>query len=237
MKKITIISAVVLLVLIGGISFYKLNNKVVITDPNNIIINSVVFKCTENKNIQAVFYKNRVELVLSDKRQMTLPQVISASGARYANTDESFVFWNKGDTAFVNESDKQTYSDCNLEKTGSENTSPATSTGSIGMSNPASVNCTKLGGNLVIQKRDDGGEYGLCYFEDNRACEEWALLYGDCPNGGLKTTGYDTIDQNYCAWAGGQTFAVPNSVCIFKDGSKCSTIDYYNGKCSVGENK
>ncbi|MCX6797739.1 MAG: hypothetical protein NTX66_00770, partial [Candidatus Falkowbacteria bacterium] len=59
----------------------------------------------------------------------------------------------------------------------------------------------------------------------------WALMRGDCPNGGVKTTGYDTIDQNYCAWSGGQTFAVPDSVCTFKDGSKCSTVDFYNGKC------
>ncbi|MEI6627743.1 MAG: DUF333 domain-containing protein [bacterium] len=99
------------------------------------------------------------------------------------------------------------------------------------IANPASVNCTKVGGNLVIEKRGDGGEYGLCYFEDNRACEEWALLRGDCPIGGFKTTGFDSIDQKYCAWLGGQTFAVPNSICTLKDGSKCSTIDFYNGSC------
>ncbi len=101
-----------------------------------------------------------------------------------------------------------------------------------GIANPASVNCTTLGGNLVIQKRGDGGEYGLCYFEDNRACEEWALLRGDCPTGGVKTTGFDTIDQNFCAWSGGETFAVPGSVCTFKNGSKCSTLDFYDGTCS-----
>jgi membrane-bound inhibitor of C-type lysozyme len=28
---------------------------------------------------------------------------MSGSGARYANADESFVFWNKGDTAFITE--------------------------------------------------------------------------------------------------------------------------------------
>jgi len=28
---------------------------------------------------------------------------MSASGARYANKDETFVFWNEGDTAFVTE--------------------------------------------------------------------------------------------------------------------------------------
>jgi membrane-bound inhibitor of C-type lysozyme len=45
---------------------------------------------------------------------MELPQVISGSGARYANADESFVFWNKGDTAFVTEGsdDNMTYKDC-----------------------------------------------------------------------------------------------------------------------------
>jgi len=104
---------------------------------------------------------------------------------------------------------------------------------STGIANPASVNCTKVGGNLTIEKNGTGGEYGLCYFEDNRACEEWALLRGDCSLGGMKTTGYDTVDQKYCAWSGGQTFAVPNSVCTFKNGSKCSTIDFYNGKCET----
>lgn len=99
------------------------------------------------------------------------------------------------------------------------------------IANPASTNCVKLGGNLVIQKRGDGGEYGLCYFEENRACEEWALLRGDCPYGGRKTTGYITIDQNYCAWTGGYTLAETNSACTFKNGSKCPTIDFYNGTC------
>ncbi len=102
------------------------------------------------------------------------------------------------------------------------------------LANPASVNCLKLGGTLSIETRGDGGQYGLCHFEDNRACEEWALLRGDCPYGGRKTTGYDTVDQNYCAWSGGETFAVPDSICAFKDGSKCSTLDFYNGKCGSG---
>ena len=39
-------------------------------------------------------------------------QTVSASGARYANADQSFVFWNKGQTAFIEENGKQTYSGC-----------------------------------------------------------------------------------------------------------------------------
>jgi len=108
----------------------------------------------------------------------------------------------------------------------------AASTSTAQLANPASTNCVQAGGQLVINKRGDGGEYGLCYFDDNRACEEWALLRGDCPIGGRKTTGYDTIDQSYCAWLGGSTLAEENSICTFNDGSVCLTIDLYNGKCS-----
>lgn len=75
--------------------------------------------------------------------------------------------------------------------------------------------------------------FGLLSFEDNRACEEWSLYRGDCPVGGMRTSGYDTIDQKYCAWSGGQTLATANSICTFKNGSKCSTASYYNGTCAA----
>lgn len=100
-----------------------------------------------------------------------------------------------------------------------------------GLANPASINCQDKGGKVVIEKKDDGSEYGLCYFDDNRACEEWAMLRGDCPVGGRKTTGYDTIAQKFCAWSGGQTLAVENAVCTFKDGSTCLADDFYKGTC------
>jgi putative hemolysin len=44
--------------------------------------------------------------------------------------------------------------------------------------------------------------------------------------------GLDSVDQKYCAWSGGQTLAVANAVCTFKDGKKCLTETFYNGKCS-----
>lgn len=80
--------------------------------PEDRIINSVTFSCAENKSIQALFLKDKVELTLSDGRHMLLLQAISASGARYANPDESFVFWNKGNTAFIEENQKITFKDC-----------------------------------------------------------------------------------------------------------------------------
>ncbi len=76
---------------------------------------TAVFDCDGGRSITAVFVNgphSKVQLTLSDGRQITLPQTISGSGARYANADESFVFWNKGNTAFITENGTTTYSGC-----------------------------------------------------------------------------------------------------------------------------
>jgi len=73
------------------------------------------FACDAGKTVNAVFTngaQSSVRLTLSDGREMSVPQVLSGSGARYANGDESFVFWNKGNTAFIEESGKRTYRGC-----------------------------------------------------------------------------------------------------------------------------
>jgi membrane-bound inhibitor of C-type lysozyme len=77
-------------------------------------VSKVVFDCKDGKTIDATFYADKVDLTLSDGRSMSLPQTMSASGIRYANADEAFVFWSKGDTAFVTEGadEKETFSGC-----------------------------------------------------------------------------------------------------------------------------
>ena len=73
------------------------------------------FVCGGGKSIDATFVngpRSSVKLVLSDGRTLTLPQAMSGSGARYANRDESLVFWNKGDTATLNDKGKTTYDGC-----------------------------------------------------------------------------------------------------------------------------
>ena len=69
--------------------------------------------------------------------------------------------------------------------------------------NPASQNCVQQGGKLVIE-RGPGGEIGMCLFENNRQCEEWALLRGLCPAGDIRVTGYATPEERLCAIRGGQ---------------------------------
>ena len=81
-----------------------------------------VYNCDGGKTISAEFYKGeqikvepgqppvptgRVKLVLSDGRNLELAQTISADGGRYANTDESFVFWDKGGPALILENGEE----------------------------------------------------------------------------------------------------------------------------------
>lgn len=110
--------------------------------------------------------------------------------------------------------------------------SPSPTSVNTGLVNPASAFCTKQGGTLTIETRGDGGQYGLCSFEDNYACEEWAMFRGECPVGGIRTTGYNTIQQKYCAWSGGSTLATENATCTFSNGAVCSDADLYNGTCT-----
>lgn len=92
---------------------------------------TVKYLCSEGKTLIATYYDGpsstapngmpipggAVDLTLTDGTLMTLPHAVSADGARYANKGESFVFWSKGNTAFVQEgaSQKQTYSNCVAE--------------------------------------------------------------------------------------------------------------------------
>jgi len=84
------------------------------------VVNAAVFRCSQPADsfISGVFYKDRVSLTFSSGRRITMPQTLSADGARYSNgtdkfgTGETLVFWNKGNTAFVTENGTTTYDGC-----------------------------------------------------------------------------------------------------------------------------
>lgn len=100
------------------------------------------------------------------------------------------------------------------------------------IANPASVNCTDKGGKLEI-RNNKNGEYGVCLFEDNRQCEEWAFLRGNCPDGGVKITGYDNDAEIYCAITGGEVVGVGTDTPMCKriDGTLCTIQANYDGEC------
>lgn len=115
--------------------------------------------------------------------------------------------------------------------------SPVTS-----LANPASTNCITQGGNVRIESKPDGSQYGVCYFDDNRQCEEWAMMRGNCPVGGKKITGYATPAAVFCVISGGEYTITKESLevlsedeagtCTFKSGAVCDVWKFYDGSCS-----
>jgi putative hemolysin len=106
------------------------------------------------------------------------------------------------------------------------------------LANPASVLCVEKGGALRVDHRPDGGQYGVCVFADNYQCEEWAMLRGDCPVGGLRVTGYITPAARYCAITGGRYAVLVNSgradergICTPPGGKACDAAAYFAGTC------
>jgi membrane-bound inhibitor of C-type lysozyme len=114
-KKIIVIFVVIITIAAAGLWFF--NKEKIGETPIK-----ASYLCNEGKTMEVSFYNGeplvvnpgeppiptgRVDLILSDGRQMNLPQTISASGVRYANQDESFVFWSKGNGALVLESNTE----------------------------------------------------------------------------------------------------------------------------------
>ena len=105
--------------------------------------------------------------------------------------------------------------------------------------NPASQHCVEKGGTVAILKTGAGGEYGVCRFAGNRQCEEWAMMRGDCPEGGVRVAGSVTPAARFCAITGG-TYAVTGGsntpseegTCSFPSGAQCDARAYYDGRCS-----
>jgi putative hemolysin len=100
--------------------------------------------------------------------------------------------------------------------------------------NPASENCATKGGRHSVEKNPVGAEFGICVFEDNRQCEEWALLRSECPGGGVKVTGFATPAARYCGITGGKYAVTARSgtveekgTCTLPVGKRCDADVYF----------
>jgi membrane-bound inhibitor of C-type lysozyme len=122
MKKdiLLIFIGAIILSCIGSWYVYTKGNKNPSPTPSPIA--QVIYICNKSKTIDASFYKGEqkqvapgempipsgsAKIVLSDGRNFDLPQTISADGGRYANADESFVFWSKGNGTLVLENNEE----------------------------------------------------------------------------------------------------------------------------------
>ena len=126
MNKKMWIWGVVAIIAVIAVGYYLHSKKQTETEKTPIAVAS--YFCDAHKTIIASYYDGEskpapsvdqpptpggsVSVVLSDGRTMTLHQTISADGGRYANSDESIVFWNKGRGVMFTEGNTQTYTGC-----------------------------------------------------------------------------------------------------------------------------
>lgn len=131
MNKIAVGVILICIFLIGTFLWFQSGNsikKTTNTATTKVQEINASYSCNGGKIIDATFIKGepktvksgepplpggKVNLILNDGRNITLSQTISADGSRYANKDESFVFWSKGNSALILENNiENNYKGC-----------------------------------------------------------------------------------------------------------------------------
>ncbi len=153
-SKIAIILLVIIIVVAIGIVVYqKSGNKADTSIKTDLTqtLPTVLFTCDNGKTINASFVigatsapskegqpptpTGSVNLSFSDGSKMDLSQTISADGGRYANKDESFVFWTKGNgTMILENGNEKNYKHCILVKQDTQGLTQVYSNGAKGFS-------------------------------------------------------------------------------------------------------
>ena len=127
-KALVAIVILLVLVALGYFAWMRTTPAAPITNLGSSAIAAASYACDGGKTISASFSEGTtsaaalpgqppvptgsVMLTLSDGRTMTLAQTLSADGGRYANTDESIIFWDKGVGSFLMEGNARTYANC-----------------------------------------------------------------------------------------------------------------------------
>lgn len=95
-----------------------------------------------------------------------------------------------------------------------------------GLANPASVHCQEQGGRLEMRQDKEGGQYGVCIFEDGSECEEWAFYRDECVPGEATIPWEQAADliRNGLVEAVFQTHALDVTLEL-KDGRSLTTIE------------
>jgi len=128
-KNLIFIFLIVIIIILAAVALIgkmRMDSSSITPEPS--LVAQASYICNEDKTIDASFYKGEtipvepgeppipsgsIKIILSDGRNFDLPQTISADGARYANSDESFVFWSKGNGVLVLENNvEKSYIGC-----------------------------------------------------------------------------------------------------------------------------
>ena len=114
------------------------------------------------------------------------------------------------------------------------------------LANPASAYCEGQGFKLETRTAQDGSQYGVCMFEDDTECEEWAYYRAECKPGDMDVAPAPTATpagianpaSAYCVEQGGTSEirtaedGSQSGVCAFPDGSECEEWAFFRGECT-----
>lgn len=103
-------------------SLARRENYIKFTEPevNSILskfcrqVKKVSYRCANEAQITAYYDEknDNVTVYLSNNSNYTLPHILSASGIKYANNDETLIFWSKGSEAFFMDNNVKTFDRC-----------------------------------------------------------------------------------------------------------------------------
>lgn len=131
--KLFLVGFLIIIIILGAVRIWThrkaTQNAPMISSP----ITQATYSCDKGKTIAAAYYEGPaapelksgepptptgwVEVSIGGAATTTLHQTISADGTRYANDDESLVFWSKGNTALIMRDNSMdlNYTNCTAE--------------------------------------------------------------------------------------------------------------------------
>lgn len=206
------------------------------------VVASVVYQCDGGKTIGATYYDGgpapevapgeppvptgSVAISIDGAATTTLHQTISASGVRYANQDESLVFWNKGDEALIMRNNQM-----DLAYTNCKAVSPLSASDVECHDGSAYAIVTRsrdgeVGQDILIKKKSSSSSTPQCVYQKEDGDIE---LAEDGPTYALALIGeYLLLDSG--------TAPFPRGLAVY-DISKQKEVytDRYNGPTEAGE--
>jgi putative hemolysin len=135
---------------------------------------------------------------------------------------------------------------CSAQTPQSATPTATTARDTITIANPASAYCEEQGFKMETRTAQDGSQYGVCMFEDDTECEEWAYYRGECKLGDMDVAPAPTASpagianpaSTYCVEQGGASEVRRGEdgsqygVCTFPDGSECEEWAFFRGECT-----
>lgn len=102
MKTLLLVLFVLAVIVAGALFVYfTLPDNAELDAGGRVVVHTETLTCTDGTVLQTEFLEDESLVLTLNDTPYELTPAVAASGARYTNSDESFVFWNKGAESMV----------------------------------------------------------------------------------------------------------------------------------------